>query len=146
MRVMDVKNSISHMSIIVCVMKSDEDFASCLEHELAPRPLSLFDDISMRKTQKSVMYDVIESVAGSQQTYLEESTVVVDGGYLLRRVIWPQHGSYSDVYSTYVTYVQKHHGTNNVVIVFDGYSDAPSTKSMEQNRRALKSQSTEILL
>jgi len=64
---------------IVCVIKSYEDFASCLEYELAPRPLSLFDDISMRKTQKSVMYDVIESVAGSQQTYPEESTVVVDG-------------------------------------------------------------------
>jgi len=95
----------------------------------------------MRKTQKSLTYDVIESVAGSQQTYPEESTVVVDGGYLLRRVIWPQHGSYSDVYSTYVTYVQKHHGTNNVVIVFDGYSDAPSTKGMEQNRRAMKLQS-----
>ena len=91
------------------------------------------------------MYDVIESVAGSQQTYPEESTVVVDGGYLLRRVIWPQHGSYGDVYSAYVTYVQKHHGTDNVVIVFDGYSDAPSTKGVEQNRRAMKSQSTEIL-
>jgi len=41
--------------------------------------------------------------------------------------------------------VQKHHGTNSVVIVFDGYSDAPSTKGMEQNRRAMKLQSTEIL-
>jgi len=41
--------------------------------------------------------------------------------------------------------VQKHHGTDNVVIVFDGYSDAPSTKGVEQNRRAMKSQSTEIL-
>ena len=57
----------------------------------------------MRKTQKSVTYDVIESVAGSQQTYPEESTVVVDGGYLLRRVVWPERGSYSEVYSTYVT-------------------------------------------
>jgi len=41
--------------------------------------------------------------------------------------------------------VQKHHGTNSVVIVFDGYSDTPSTKGMEQNRRAMKLQSTEIL-
>lgn len=72
-------NTMQLFNRIVCVIKSDEDFASCLEYELAPRPLSLFDDISMRKTQKSVMYDVIESVAGSQQTYPEESTVVVDG-------------------------------------------------------------------
>ena len=85
------KNSISHMSIIVCVFKSDEDFASCLEYELAPRPLSLFDDISMRKTQKSVMYDVTESVAGSQQTYPEESTVVVDGGYFISSFVFHPH-------------------------------------------------------
>ena len=91
------------------MIKSEDDFASCFKYELAPRPLSLFDEISMRKTQKSVMYDVIESVAGSQQTYPAESTVVVDGGYLLRRVIWPQHVSYSDIYSAYVTYVQKHY-------------------------------------
>ena len=77
-------NTMQLFNRIVCVFKSDEDFASCLEYELAARPLSLFDDISMRKTQKSVMYNVIESVAGSQQTYPEESTVVVDGGYLLR--------------------------------------------------------------
>ena len=91
MRVMDVKNSTSHMSIIVCVFKSDEDFASCLEYELAPRPLSLFDDISMRNTQKSVMYDVTESVAGSQQTYPEESTVVVDGGYFISSFVFHPH-------------------------------------------------------
>ncbi|XP_028418322.1 uncharacterized protein LOC114543611 [Dendronephthya gigantea] len=138
-------NTMQLFNRIVCVIKTDEDFASCLEYELAPRPLSLFDEISMRKTQKSVMYDVIESVADSQQTYPAGSTVVLDGGYLLRRVIWPQHGSYSDIYSSYVTYVQKHYETQRVVIVFDGYSDAPSTKCAEQNRRAMKAQSTEIL-
>jgi len=88
-------NTMQLFNRIVCVVKSDEDFASCLQYELASRPLSLLMTY-LRKTQKSVMYDVIESVA-------EESTVVVDGGYLLRRVIWPQHGSYSDVYSAYVT-------------------------------------------
>ena len=62
-------NTMQLFNRIVCVIKSDEDFVSCLEYKLAPRPLSLFDDISIRKTQKSVMYDVIESVAGSQQTY-----------------------------------------------------------------------------
>jgi hypothetical protein len=44
-----------------------------------------------------------------------------------------------------VTYVQKHYGSHNAVVVFDGYSDAPSTKGAEQNRRAMKAQSTEIL-
>ena len=38
-----------------------------------------------------------------------------------------------------------HYRINSVVVVYDGYSDAPSTKSVEQNRRAMKIQSTEIL-
>lgn len=48
-------NTMQLFNRIVCVIKSDEDFASCLEYELAPRQLSLFDEISMRKTQKSVI-------------------------------------------------------------------------------------------
>ena len=131
-------NTMQFFNRIVCVIKSDKDFASCLEYELASRPLSLFDEISIRETQKSVMYDVIESLADSQQTYPAGSTVVLDGGYLLKRVLWPQHGSYSDIYSSYVSYIQKHYRTQSVVIVFDGYSDVPSTKSAEQNRRAMK--------
>ena len=46
----------------------------------------------------------------------------MDDGYLLRRIIWPRHGSYGDVYSAYVIYVQKHHGTDNVVIVLQLFS------------------------
>lgn len=138
-------NTMQLFNRIVCVMRSDEDFASCLKYELAPRPLSFFDEMSMRKTKKSVMYDVTESLVDSQQTYLAVCRVVLDGGYLLRQVIWPQHGSYSEVYSTYVTHVQPHYGRNSVVTVFDGYSDAPTTKDVEQNHRAMKSQATEIL-
>ena len=68
---------------IICVIKSDEDFASCLEYELAPRPLPLFDELSMRKTEKAVMYSVIESYSGCELTYPKESMFVVDEGYLL---------------------------------------------------------------
>jgi hypothetical protein len=105
--------------------KSEDDFASFLEYEPVTRPLALPGHISMMKFQKSVMHDVIESVAGSQQSNPADSTVFVGGGYLLKRVIWLQYGPYSDINSAYVTYVQKHYGINSVVIVFDGYSDAP---------------------
>ena len=37
------------------MIQSKDDCASCLEYELAPRPLSLFDEISMMKTQNSPM-------------------------------------------------------------------------------------------
>ena len=137
-------NTMQLFNRIICVIKSDEDFASCLEYELAPRPLSLFDDISMRKTEKAVLYRVIESYAASEQTYPKDSMCVVDGGYLLRRVVWPQHGTYSDVYSAYVSYVQRHYGTTSYVI-FDGYGDVCSTKTVEHNRRAKRVESAEIL-
>ena len=137
-------NTMQLFNRIVCVIKSDEDFASCLEYELAPRPLSLFDEISMRKTEKAVMYRVLESYAASEQTYPKDNMFIVDGGYLLRRVVWPQNGSYGDLYSTYVSYVQRHFGTTSYVI-FDGYGDAQSTKTVEQNRRAKKLQAAEIL-
>ncbi len=130
---------------IICLVKSDEDFASCLQYELAPRPVSLFDDVSMRKTEKAIMYKVIETASGveCEETCPTDSIYVLDGGYLLRRVVWPQNGTYSDLYRTYVAYVRKHF-PSNCHVVFDGYSDAPSTKSAEQNRRATKFQSTEI--
>lgn len=129
---------------IICVIKSDEDFASYLEYELAPRPLSLFDEISMRKTDKSTMYSVMEAYYDCEQTYSIEGTFIVDGGYLLRRVVWPQHGTYNDVYKAYVSYVERHFH-RNCYVVFDGYSDGPTTKNVEQSQRAKKVQSTEIL-
>ena len=109
------------------------------------RKSSIQQGDKMRKNKKSVMYDILESLAGSQDTYPEESKVILDGGSLLRRAIWPQHTTYSDFYSTYVTFVQRLCRTTGIIIVFDGYTNAPSTKGMEQNRRAQKLQSTEIL-
>ena len=96
-------NQIMLMHDFIRVIKSEDYFASCLEYELAPKSLSLFDYIFLRKTQKCVMYDVIESVVGSQQIYPAESTVVVAGWYLPRRVMWPQDVWVSDIYSAYVT-------------------------------------------
>ena len=98
-------NTMQLFNRIICVVKSDEDFASCLQYELAPRPLSLFDEISMRKTDKAVMYKVMESLTECEKTYPQDSTFIIDGGYLLRRVVWPQHGLYSDIYKAYVSYV-----------------------------------------
>lgn len=71
---------------ILCVIKSDEEFAPYLHYELAPRPLFLFDEISMRKTEKSVMYSVIEKYADCNKALPTNATFVIDGGYLLRKV------------------------------------------------------------
>ena len=55
--------------------------------------------------------------------------------------IWPQHATYRDLYKVY--YVQKHFCAGFYVI-FDGCSDGPSTKGVEQERMAMKEQSSDI--
>ena len=60
-------------SRIISVAKSDEDFALCLDIELTPRPLSLFDEIFTLKTDKAVMYhsaDVCRAAAILRPTCL----------------------------------------------------------------------------
>ncbi len=57
-------NTMQLFNRIICLVKSDEYFAWCLQCELAPRPVSLFDDVSMRKTEKAIMYKVVETASG----------------------------------------------------------------------------------
>lgn len=44
---------------IAIAKKDDEHLVSLLEYELAPYPLSLFNESSMRKTIKAALYDII---------------------------------------------------------------------------------------
>lgn len=72
----------------ICVMKkSDKELEMYLKYELAPYPLSLFDDIGMRKTTKSTLYSLFET----QDILInkEASVYFIDGGMLLYRVKWP---------------------------------------------------------
>ena len=74
---------------------------------LAPGPLTLFDEISMRKNDK--VYQVVKSFCGcmSGSGYHQGNMFVMDGGYLLHRVIWPQHATYHHLYKAYVCYIKK---------------------------------------
>lgn len=50
-----------------------------LKFELAPFPLSMFDEGGIRKTQKSVFYDNFASI--KDQGPLENVIFVIDGGF-----------------------------------------------------------------
>lgn len=96
--------------------------------------MSLFEDGGMRKTTKSSLYDVFTPL--EININLLESTVVLDGGFLLHRVKWNEATNYAGIYNMYITYIRKHFG-NRCTIVFDGYEDASNrTKTAEQSRRA----------
>ena len=47
---------------IIILKKSDAQLKQYFQYELAPYPLSLFEDIEMRKTKKSVFYDLFSPV------------------------------------------------------------------------------------
>lgn len=135
---------------IICTVKSDEDLANCLTYELAPRPPSLFEKSMMRKIKnKAIMYDIFQSLLSletseSDQGNSTDFTFVVDGGFLLHRVVWPSMSTYEQLYGVYVSYVLRHYGTC-CTVVFDGYDERNNTKAEEHRRRAAKSVSVDIM-
>ncbi|GBL74481.1 hypothetical protein AVEN_235422-1 [Araneus ventricosus] len=115
---------------------SDAELQKYFEFELAPFPLSLFDEGGLRKTLKSVFYDLF-SIA--TDLFLTSACYVVDGGFLLHRVLWQTKESFSFILKKYVDHTKKHFNEGGTV-VFDGYSKdaAKSTKSVESIRRTKK--------
>lgn len=128
----------------ISIMKtSNEELKSYFEHELSPYPLSLFNETGMRKTKKSILYDFIQSSKIDNFT-LGDALYVIDGGFLLHRVMWQLNLTFSQIFQLYLTYITKHFGTN-AVIVFDGYDkSSTSTKNVERSRR-VKNTSADIL-
>lgn len=69
---------------------------------------------------------------------------MIDGGFLLHRVVWHQNETFEAICTAYINYVSKHFGSN-CVIIFDGYSNTRnSVKTMGQSRRATKTSSPDI--
>lgn len=120
----------------ICFLKhSVEDLIRFFSYELAPFPMSIFDLMWLRKTAKSALFAIFK-----EQKYEDfdrtNSTIVIDGGMLLHRFLWPRGNTFDSVASAYATFVQKSWG-NRVHVVFDGYS-VMSTKGSEQDRRKQK--------
>ncbi|GBM52910.1 hypothetical protein AVEN_197216-1 [Araneus ventricosus] len=129
------------------ITKSFEDeLETFFKYELAPYPLSLFDAIGMRKTQKSAIYDCFQCVNveihNTNTTYINKKA----RRYLLHRVVWVREEIFDSIFEKYVHCVHRHFG-HNVIIVFDGYSDyTKNIKVAEQRRRTTKiSSSSDVL-
>ena len=54
-------------------------------HELALYPVSLFDESRLRKTKKSMMYEVFASLSDTR--IVEDTVYVIEGGFLFHRVV-----------------------------------------------------------
>lgn len=130
---------------ILCVTKNSDELKSYFRFELAPRPPSLFDDVSMRKGKKSSLIAAFQPAKESEEKEMNESKpiYILDGGHLLHSVVWPRPATYGDIIDNYTSSVLQNYG-RSCIVVFDGYPDYPTTKGCEQHRRALRKTSADI--
>ncbi|KYN50525.1 hypothetical protein ALC57_00165 [Trachymyrmex cornetzi] len=124
-------------------IKTKTDMKQYLKYELAPMPLSIFDDSGMRKTQKSLFYDNFNAIQPSP--IFQNCINVIDGGFFIHKVVWTSNKTVSQILGFYTLYAENHF-TKNSVFIFDGYPDnlALSTKSVERMRRQIKQTGREI--
>lgn len=131
----------------ICIAKKSEaELEKFLEYELSPFPLSIFNEEGLHKGIKSSLYKEFKPLA-DEQIDIEDAIYVIDGGFLLHRVVWPRNVSFSLICDAYIEYVVSKY-TSNCVVVFDGYPDDAmklSTKFAERVRRARKHSSVDII-
>lgn len=129
---------------MLAMKKNEDKLEEYFHYELAPYPMSMFHEGLMRKTKKSAVFELLETVS-KELVKTSESAYVIDGGMLLHRVCWSQNESMQTIMDKYIKYLKNNFG-NNITVVFDGYSfNATSTKSAERMRRSTNSTSTDIL-
>lgn len=103
-----------------------------LKYELSPYPLAIFDDVGMRKTNKSILFKCFKPSVYEMD--ISNATYIIDGGFLLHRVIWHQDDTFQCIFNKYIAYLKKYF-RSNVIVVFDRYNDNSKTiKAMEQFR------------
>lgn len=126
----------------MCIAKkSDEEFFT---YELAPFPLSLFNEQGMRKCVKSFLYKAFKQCI--DDINFENAMYVIDEGYLLHQIVWNRGDSFSSICNNYIAFVRSKY-TANAIIVFDGYPEDAhnSIKYVERLRRSRKHASVDIL-
>lgn len=127
---------------IVCTIRGEEELAEYLKYELSAHPPSLFDEVSMRKGNKSSLATIFDTLKPEGGTIPPNPVFIIDGGHLLHRVVWLYPATFGEVCEQYVTYVLRKYGKCH--IVFDGYEFSLSTKVVEQSRRIRKFSSVDV--
>ena len=88
------------------------------------------------KANKPVLADAIWSMTKESQTANDpggSAYFVIDGGALLRRVVWPRGVTYNAICLLYIQYMQRRYPT--ATIVFDAYDNGPTAKDCTHQRR-----------
>ena len=131
---------------ILAVLKSGSELENYVQYEFVNYAPSLFDNFAMRKTVKSALAHSLEIDKYVTPPGVSSAVTIIDGGHLLHVVVWPTPLNYRDDIALYMQYVITHYGRGRIVVVFDGYGETLTTKSVEHSKRASLKMSAEIML
>ncbi|GBO31846.1 hypothetical protein AVEN_85128-1 [Araneus ventricosus] len=130
---------------IIYITKQSDELEDVLTFELCPFPLPLFDEAVMRKGTKSSLYKAFKPC--TRDFNAESGVYIIDGGYLLHRVIQKRSSNFSSICDNYVTYVcTKYKST--ALVIFYRYPENETvggTKCAEWARRTQKQMSSEVM-
>ncbi|XP_063389678.1 uncharacterized protein LOC134675401 [Cydia fagiglandana] len=102
---------------------SSEEIKSFFEYELAPYPMSLFDDRGISEANKSSLFDQflpVEITDGDNRFH------VLDGEFLLRKVTWKEGATVSNIAYSYVEYVKTHF--KNAIVIFGSHKTSDTAR------------------
>ncbi|RUM44712.1 MAG: hypothetical protein DSY80_04115, partial [Desulfocapsa sp.] len=123
---------------LILVGERQEDLPSLFKYELCTHPPALFESASLPlQANKAVLADALwkaVEIKGVQREPGGDIQYIIDGGALLHRIPWPRGSTYDSVCELYVRYVTQKYGAA-AAIVFDGYTDDPTTKDATHLRR-----------
>ncbi|KAJ8685596.1 hypothetical protein QAD02_021389 [Eretmocerus hayati] len=125
------------------IIENKDDMKEHLKLELAPYPKALFDQHGMSKTQKHKFIENFTPTIGAPQ--FPGMKYIIDGGFLLHKVVWHQGDIIDAILQRFVKYIEKHYSQGSTVI-FDGYPSIPDArhiKSLERARRVKQNQARE---
>ena len=93
-------------------MERSDNLMQYFKYELTPEPTSQCKDQMMRKNNKASLLPYLVQPTYQHYDKDDESflNIVIDGGYLLKKMVWPKDGTYNNVLQRYLPYVSKKYG------------------------------------
>ena len=87
---------------------------------------------TLRKAVKPALADAMHNLDKQDDVPITDQ-YVLDGGSLLHRLNWKNGETYWSIAANYASFTVKQYG--KATVVFDGYSDRPTTKDNTHERR-----------
>ena len=124
---------------------TQDEIGALFTYELCTFPPSLFDvNGLMRVPNKPQLKDAMAKITGLAKCTVDENgKYVLDGGALLQKLPWTRGVTFDAITEIYSGYILKCYGSN-VVVVFDGYPNTPTTKDCTHQRRNTGKASTDV--